>query len=426
LRIWFFNHYMCALDHSGGTRHYSITQELLKRGHEVLLISTSFRHRSRRETRLAPGELWKAENLNGVEYRWIRTPPYRGNSLGRLWNMLVFARRVVAEVGLKDEPKPDVIVGSTPHPLAAVGAERLAARYGVPFLLEVRDIWPQSLIELGGVSRAHPFILLLGRLERYLYRRARKIFFFIPGAGDYLESIGFDRSKFVYTPNGLDLSLLADPTLPKREEPYTFMFAGAHGPANGLDQVIKAATLLRERGLGDEIRIRLIGTGPEKPRLMEMAREANLRSVRFEDPVSKSRIYDVLLEAQAFLMVLKESPVFRWGISPNKLYDYIGPGRPVLHSISTEYNPVEQSRCGLTAVAGDPRDLADTMERLYRTPYEEQLAMAERGRAYVEEHHDLSKVARNIEATMLEVVGEGKLSGQVSSPCVDGRSARGA
>ena len=138
-------------------------------------MASSFDHTTRREAHLRPGEGYRVEFVDGVRFLWLRTPPYSGNTVGRIWNMLVFGFRVWRGTGWGPIERPDVIVGSSPHLFAALAAERVAARLSVPFVLEVRDLWPQTFVDVDGYSRHHPFVALLERIERYLYRSARDL-----------------------------------------------------------------------------------------------------------------------------------------------------------------------------------------------------------------------------------------------------------
>ena len=403
MRIWLINHYGALPSQAAGTRHYVLARELIRRGHEATLIASSFDHQARRQTRLEPGEAWKLETIQEAPFLCLRTPPYRGNSPARIWNMIVFAIRVWASKGVKQLEKPDVILGSSPHLFAAIAAERLANRFKVPFLLEVRDLWPQSLVELGNFSPRHPFIRVLAWIERYLYRRAERIITLLPGAGEYMVGKGAQRDRIVWLPNGVDLSTGQTPAPPSSDGLFTVMYAGAHGQANDLDTVVDAAALLQREGWAKRIRFRMIGDGPEKPRLRQRVHDERIEIVRFEDPVPKRQVYETLQEADAFLMVLRDSPLFRWGISPNKLFDYLASARPVVFAVNSPYNPVEKVAAGVTVPPGSARGMADAIKHLATISLAERWEMGLRGRRYVEEHHDMAKLAEKLERVIDEV-----------------------
>ncbi len=404
MRIWMVNHYALAPSEAGGTRHYSLARKLIKRGHDVVIFASSFRHGGGFQSRLGVGEKSKIEEIGGVRFVWLQTPGYRGNGVARFWGMVIFGWRVLVTAAGLGLAKPDVVIGSSPHPFAALGAERLASKLRVPFILEVRDIWPQTLLELGRFPQWHPLIWGLAQIERYLYKRSCRIISLLPGAREHMVSKGATADKVVWIPNGVDGDIAANRPVRPRQGPFTFMFAGAHGVANGLDRVLDAVGQLQKEGLTDRIRVRLIGDGPEKLRLNRRVEEEGLSAISMEAPVPKREIYSVMGEADAFVMVLTDSPVFQWGVSPNKLYDYMVVGRPVLFAVNTPFDPVAQSGAGISVRANDAHTLADAMKQLIDCSHQELLAMGERGRSYVMEQHSFDRLAERLEQTLLSVV----------------------
>jgi len=403
MNLWLVNHYAILPQQAGGTRHYTLVRELVKRGHQVTIIASSFDHTTRKELHILDGAPSRLEVVDGVRFLWLRTPPYEGNSAQRLWNMMVFARKVLGLRAADLSGPPDVILGSSPHLFAAWAAERLARRYRVPFVLEVRDLWPQSLVDLGSFSEGHPFIRWLEYIERGLYRRARHVITLLPGAKEHIAQKGGHPDRITWIPNGIDADSLPLPEPPTPKDAFELMYAGTHGLANGLQVVLEAAEKLQDR----PVRFRLVGDGPDKPRLMAMAEEKGLKNVVFEPPVPKSQIPGLLREADAFLMVLRDSPVFRWGVSPNKLFDYMAAARPVIFSVNTPLNPVAVAGAGITVPAEDADALAEAALELSATSPEERWQMGLRGRKYVEENHNLNLLANKLELVLSNVVNAG-------------------
>jgi lipopolysaccharide/colanic/teichoic acid biosynthesis glycosyltransferase/glycosyltransferase involved in cell wall biosynthesis len=373
-------------------------------GHRVTIVSSSFFHTARRETRLQAGEMHRREVIDGIDYLWLRAPAYGGNSLGRLWNMLTFAWRVWRQCGATDIQPPDVVIGSSPQLFAAWSAERLARQHGVPFVLEIRDLWPESFVSLGHMTKWHPLVFALGFVERLLYRRASRILSLLPNGVDYIEQHGGIADKIEWLPNGIDFSLVPPSATAPLNDQFTLVFAGSHGAANGLDQLLDAAKLLQSRDAGDCIRIQLVGDGPEKPRLQQRVIVEGIRNVDFLPPVPKQQVYNVFAAADACLMLLEDSPVFRWGISPNKLFDYMASSRPVVFSVSTNFNPISQAKAGITVRPGDVDALADGIEQLANTPLAERQAMGIRGREYVERHHDFRALGDKLERVLVGAI----------------------
>ncbi len=410
MNIWIFNQYAHPSDLPGGTRHYDLGRELVQRGHQVLIFATSFHHYLHRETRLQPGEKWKIEVVDGIKFVWLRTPPYQRNDWRRVRNMVVFALRswwlgcrlpkIAPEIG-----KPDVVVGSSVHLLTPLAAYWVARHYRVPFVMEVRDLWPQTIIDMGELSANHPITKVLQALERFLYRRAKKIITLLPRADKYITACGIPQEKIVWIPNGVDLSRFEglEPYVPS-ENGLKVVYLGAHGKANVLDTVIQAAKILQDRGYC-EIQFIFIGDGPEKPRLMALAEELGLRNVEFHDPVPKSEAPKKLGDAHVTLLTLQDLPLYNYGISFNKLFDYLAASKPLILAGRPANNPVKEAHCGFTVPPRNPEALAEAVIKLYQMSPEERAEMGKRGREYVEKYHDIRKLAMQLESVLQSVQG---------------------
>jgi len=403
MRIWIINHYAVSPDAAGGTRHFNFARRLLQKGHEVLIIAADYNHFSQKYT--APGRETSGPDISsGVPFCWVSVPPYKGNTAARFWNMLVFAWRVRNMAVSSALPKPDVIIGSSPHLFAAWGAERLSKRLDVPFVLEVRDIWPDTLVDLGKFTHRHPLIRVMKSIEKHLYRRAKKIIMLLPSAGEYLARFGVRSDDTLWLPNYVDMGLVSGSNAASHNKKFMVMYAGAHGLANDLDSVLVAAEILQQQGLSEHIRICLIGDGPEKSRLMAEAAARKISMIEFLDSVPKGEVYSVLQQADAFLMLLKKSPVFRWGISPNKLFDYFAMAKPVIFGVDTPHDPVKIAEAGISIPSGDSKALAGAICDLFHTPENKRLEMGERGKKYVSAHHNIIQLTDDMEKMLEEAV----------------------
>jgi len=398
MNIWIFNHYAIMPDMPGGTRHYDLARELVKRGHRVTIFASSFHHYQHREAKLASGEHWRVEDVDGVKFIWLKTFPYKRNDWRRVVSMVSYmlrawwiGRRLPRLVpGVQ---WPDVVIGSSPHLLTLFTAYQLARRYRAPFVMEVRDLWPQTIIDMGVLSERNPVIKALQFLERFLYRRAKRIITLLPLAHEYITSCGASQEKIVWIPNGVDLSRFQNVEPPSgSHEGFRVMYLGAHGQANALDVLLQAAKVVQNQGYSD-IRFLLIGDGPEKPRLIELAEQLRLSNTEFRDPVKKAEVPWALGEADAFVLNLEKANVFKYGISSNKLFDYMAAGNPVIFSVKAPNNPVEEAHCGLTVPPRDPQALAEAVIKLYQMPQEEREAMGRRGQEYVEKYHSVPVLA---------------------------------
>lgn len=399
--VW-VNQFAVTPADAGGTRHFDLAKVLDGLGWEVTVLASDFHLHKRRFTR-RPVDSSRGpidEIVSGVRFRWLWSRPYRNNDWHRLVNWLSFGWAVAREVTSSGNlGRPLVLIGSSPQPFAALGAWVLARRLRVPFILEVRDLWPESLEAVSG--RRGMAYHLLGSLARFLYRQADRVIILARGNAAALRAAGVADQAIIYIPNGIDPSTFVQAARPERSA-ITLVYAGAHGPANGLEAVLAAAEILRA---DDRIRFLLVGDGPAKESLVTEARRLSLPNVEFRAPVGKNELGAVFAEADAGLMVLRDAPLFASGVSPNKLFDYLAAGLPVVSNVPGDVAEMlrlsgagEQS-AGPTAIA-----LAEAIRRLAARAPEERREMGRRGRAWVLAEHDRRALARRVAEVLDEVV----------------------
>lgn len=420
--LWILNHYAVEPGRPGGTRHFSLARYLAGMGWTTTIFAASTVLNSG-DQRLRPGETSRFEVHAGVPFRWIRTPGYEGNGLGRIVNMLTFAVRMLSPAALRGATRPDAIIGSSVHPLAAAAAALLSIFYKVPFVFEIRDLWPQTLIDMNAMAEHSLQARGLRWLEGWLCRRAAKIIVLLPFAERYLVARGVNPDKITWIPNGVDLADHPEPTPPEPCPSFTLMYFGAHGQANGLDQVLQAMALLESDPRARHLRLRLIGDGPCKPDLEKLARQLDLKSVAFEAPRPKNEIPALAREADAFVFCLLDVPVFRYGVSSNKLFDFLAAGRPVIYFCNAGAELVESSGAGVSASAGDPRSLADAILRIAQLPPAERARMGAMGRQLIRERYSFRNLAEALGRQLDEIVdsskhesGKGRFDKHRSSP----------
>ena len=379
----------------GGTRHFEMGRELARRGWSVTIAASDFHLHGRRYMRRATetDRSPRVETLDGVRFTWLWAAPYEKNDSRRVWNWVSFGRSLTR--WLNSAERPDVIIGSTPHLFAALAAWRAARRHQVPFVLEVRDLWPESLAVSGG--RRGPTYWALHLLARFLYRVADLIVVLARGVGDFLARTGVAPHRIVLAPNGVDVSAYRESTPPPRAS-IRLAYAGAHGPANGLEAVLDAAALLRD---DERVAFELVGDGPSKPTLVASARSRGLENVHFREPISKQAMPAFLGECDAGLMVLKDVPLFSFGVSPNKLFDYWGASLPVVCNVPGDVAElVRQSDGGVQARDASGVALADAINLLLTMTPAERAAMGARGRAWVARERDRPVLTARIDGAL--------------------------
>jgi len=380
--IWLINQYAVTPDLPGGTRHYDFGVELAKAGYSVRIFAANVNLALRRQIRNTEKKLWLEEPVDGILFEWVRTGIHRHNDWRRALGMLKFSRNVY-NAGLHQGVRPYLIVGSSPQPLAALAGCFLARRLGCRFILEVRDLWPQALIDMNAVSAAHPAVWVLRWIERFLYRQADNVIVPAPGSVAYLRNKGVPAERISCIPNGVHPMHYA--TRRTREEArllygfhrFTVIYTGAHGPANALHTILEAAFEVSNE---PEIEFVLVGDGPTKPELQARARKMGLNNLLFKEPVPRRDIPDLLLAADAAIITLKDAQAFYYAVSPNKFFDYLAAGKPVLCAAPGYVaTMVELHKCGLTSPAEDGKALASRVRILAALSEEKRCQMGVRG-----------------------------------------------
>ena len=234
--VWILNHYAQEPTGAGGTRHFSLARHLPAHGWTASIIAASVEINTGRQ-RLQSGESFRLDEYAEVPFLWVQTPEHQGNGGGRLINMVSYSMRALLPKVTRPLARPDVVVGSSVHPLAAWTGAQLARRHRVPFVFEVRDLWPQTLIDLGKLKPRGLTARAMRGLELWLYRRASRIVTLLPHAARYMVPLGIPESKIVWIPNGVELDDFPQPPAATDGQTFSLMYFGAHGQANGLDCV---------------------------------------------------------------------------------------------------------------------------------------------------------------------------------------------
>lgn len=390
MNILLINHYAGSLQHGMEYRPYYLAREWVRLGHRVQIVAAACSHLRQQAPQLFDAARLE-EHIDGIEYCWLSTPTYQGNGAGRVANMLAFVTRLWREgVRLSQAFLPDAVIASSTYPLDIWPAHRLARLAGARLVHEIHDLWPLTPIELGGYSPHHPFIRLLQAAEDHACRHADAVVSILPKVGAHLASRGLAAHKLHLIPNGVDpcewqvdsaplaAPLKAQLELLRREGRIIVGYAGSHGLANALDTLLDAAALLRTQRFG----FLLVGSGAEKARLREQAIARGIQHVLFADPVPKRSIPTLLRQFDIAYLGWQRQSLYRFGIAPNKLLDYMMAARPVLHAVEAGNDPVAEARCGLSVAPGDAQALAGGLLRMAGLSQEQRQHMGERGQAY--------------------------------------------
>ena len=403
MNILLVNHYAGNPALGMEYRPYYLAREWVRAGHSVQIVAADFSHVRSRQP--AAGD----ETIDGIAYRWLQTPSYQGNGAGRVWNIWRFLSQVWRQSArLVREFKPDAVIASSTYPMDIWVARRIARQAGARLVFEVHDLWPLSPIELSGMSPKHPFIRLCQAAEDAAYRDADVVVSMLPKVQGHMADHGLDLSKLHIVPNGITPEDWQHQASPLRDDVARAIaaqraagrtvvgYAGSMGLPNALDVLLDAAALLRDQPLA----IVMVGDGHERARLAQRVADQGLTQVTLLPPIPKAQIPAFLAQIDIAYIGWQRVPIYRFGIAPNKLMDYMMAGCAVLHSVEAGNDPVAESGCGLTVAPENPQSVAEGLRRLAALPATERLAMGERGRAFVLAHHSYPVLAQRFIAAI--------------------------
>ncbi|WP_423840100.1 glycosyltransferase family 4 protein [Vibrio mytili] len=393
MNILYFHQHFSTPKGSTGIRSYEMSRRLIHHGHNVTMVCGTY---GGGETSLESEFIGgKREGVfDGI--RIIEFDLAYSNSDGFLKRSMTFVKFALKSIGLAFTEKYDVLFATT-TPLTA-GIPGIFARWlrGKPFVFEVRDLWPELPKEMGVIK--NPVILgLMSLLEWASYRSAHRCIGLSPGIVEGIKKRGVPADRIAMVPNGCDLSIFTQPSELWRpegvsQEDLMAVFTGTHGMANGLNAVLDTATELQSRGRND-IKLVLVGQGKLKPQLEVKAQELQLKNVIFHPPVNKQKLAGLMASADIGMQVLANIPAFYYGTSPNKFFDYISAGLPVINNYPGWLaGMIEDLQCGFVVAPENPKAFANALE-LAADDREALVTMGEAARHLAENQFDRQLLA---------------------------------
>lgn len=360
-RIWIINHYATNMFENTSGRHYWFARKLTEQGYQVDVICANTFHNSTKEIELN-NRLYAIKTADSIPFVFIKTVSANKNNHKRVFNMIGFylnlmrsAKNIAKEIG-----PPDLIIGSSVHPLAMVAGIKLARKFKVPAISEVRDLWPESIFKFSRVKEESLLGKALIRGEHWIYKNSDAIIFTKEGDIDYIKEKNWtkalggqiDEANCHYINNGIELS-----NFYKQQEKYQVddsdlksnkfkvVYVGAIRPVNDVSKIISAAKRLKHR---EDILFLIYGSGNEEELIKKKIKEEALTNVKLKGKVDKKYIPYIL--QQSDLNVLNYSQCrFNWarGNSSNKLFEYMASGKPVLSTVVMGYSMIDKHQCGI-------------------------------------------------------------------------------
>lgn len=355
MNIWIVNHYAIPPSLGGLVRHYYYSKNLQKKGHSVRIFASSRIHNTDINL-IGDSSLYKEQEMSGIEYTFVKSSNYSGNGLDRIYNFITFPfqiRKTLKEFYKRE--KPDVIYTSSPDLFVAFFSLLFGRKHKIPVLVEVRDLWPESIVEYNHISKKNPIIKLLYQLEKWIYKNADQLVFTFEGGKEYISDRGWgdiiNPGKIHYINNGVDLDEYREDmekyTLDDSDlegDVFKVVYIGSIRRANNVQMLVDAAEEVKRRG--ENVRFLLYGDGTEKDFLEKKCQQLGLDNIIFKGHIEKKYIPYVLSKSNLNILNYIQASTWKYGGSQNKQFEYLASGRPICSNVKMGYSIIEKCNCG--------------------------------------------------------------------------------
>ncbi len=367
MKIWLINHYAVPPQYYPLSRPSLFAKNLNKMGHDVTIIAASTVHNSDRNL-IDGNERVKKFKDGGIPYILIKCSDYQGNGIKRVINILEFAKRL-PEV-LKTLEQPDAIVATCFDPLSCYEGIKYAKKHGIRAIAEIADLWPETLVRYNNVSPWNPIVVCLRKIEKQTYLKADSIVFTVAGGYNYIVEQGWQKeipeNKIYYINNGIDLELFdynkahyitRDSDL-DNDQVFKVVYTGSIRKVNNVGGILDVAKHMTEK----QVKFLIWGDGDELASLRKRVLDEKIENVEFKGKVEKKYIPYIVSKADLNFAHNQPSPLFKYGISFNKIFDYLAAGKPVLCDFPCKYNPVIMGNAGVSVDSANPKDIAQQIK----------------------------------------------------------------
>lgn len=402
-KVWIFNHYGTNQFIEHGGRHINFAKNLMQKGYDATIFVASSLHNTDINL-IQDNSLYKIDHSEKVPFVFVKTKTYSGNGFGRVKNMFEYYFRLF-KVAKKFE-KPDVIMGSSVHPLSCVAAIMLAKKYKCKCIVEIRDLWPESIVVYKVASKNNPIIWMLYKLENWIYKKADELIFTMEGGKDYIIEKGWDKGhggnvdidKVHDINNGVDLEIfnynkkqytISDVDL-DQDDTFKVLYTGSIRLVNDISMLVDTARYMQTNG-PSEIKFIIYGDGDEREKLEERCKDEKITNIMFKGKVDKKFIPFILSKANLNLIHVKQTDIMKYGCSPNKLFEYLASGKPILSNMVVGYDLLERYNCGVTLKDISPAVICREILNIYNSP-KDQLDKMSNSALEVAKDYDFKKL----------------------------------
>ena len=393
--IWIINDYAGSPYHGMPFRHYNIGIELKKKGYNIYIISATYSHLLKKY----PSDKvhFNFENIDDLNYCWVRVPKYEKSfNIKRIIKWFVFNFKILLLPFIIKE-KPSIIISSPTAPFTTFFAKIISLFNNAKLIHEVRDIWPLTIVELSNFKPTHPFVMFMQLFENFAYKTSDCTVSVLKNSFSHMQNHGLSKNKFNYIPNGIlisDKKILKTtydqfPEIPR--DHFIVGYSGTIGIAQNLETLIRSALYI-PRDLS--ISFLIIGSGSEYEKMLKLKEELKIRNIYFTGHIDKKYIPFVLEKMDVCYIGLRKKEIFKYGVSPNKLYEYMYAKKSLIYGINDFDNIVDESKCGITVNSENPEDIARGVIELYNKTSTELGKMGLTGFNYVNKHHSYNKIAK--------------------------------
>lgn len=387
--VWFVSHYSMPPKYEMRIKTQMYVHYLQQDGYRCKIFSASTIHNTDINL-IQDGQKYVERTYDDLNFVHIKVDNYSGNGIKRIVNMRQFAHRFAKYAGNFD--LPDVVVADA-NCVNYGPVYRFCKRHNIPIYIDMRDLWPMSIVEYYKFKETNPIIKYMYHLERNMYQNVTGVIFSMPGGKEYIKDKQWDEldlNKFYYINNGVKLdefyqqienNTLVDEDL--EDDSFKVVYAGSVRIANNIMALVQAAENLKEN---DKIKFLIYGEGDDKPRLMEYCESHGIRNVVFKGQVEKKYIPFILSKCNLSVLNYKKAKTLKYGGSQNKLFEYLAAGCPVLITVAMNYNIVTERNCGIAVDEPDPKLIADAILTMYRKQKAEIEIMSDNARQVAKEY----------------------------------------